>query len=149
MASFGVPPDPARIASYFPGMSAKSFSPIGASVCYRESIMKENTARSDAFESFPQHINDSDCNSARGCLGWEASTPCTAAWAGRKAQLDVGFLPALNPRAAEVADMWRTSSWSDFRPRTVSTSLRRQRGLAETGGGEKKSAPEAMISDDF
>ena len=51
MASFGVPPDPARIVSYFPGMSARSFSPIGASVCYRECIMKENTARSDAFES--------------------------------------------------------------------------------------------------
>ena len=26
MASFGVPPDPARIVSYFPGMSARSFS---------------------------------------------------------------------------------------------------------------------------
>ena len=51
MSSFGVPPDPARIVSYFPGMSARNFSPIGANVCYRESIMKENTTRSDAFES--------------------------------------------------------------------------------------------------
>lgn len=51
MSSFGVPPDPARIVSYFPGMSARNFSPIGANVCYRESIMKENSTRSDAFES--------------------------------------------------------------------------------------------------
>ena len=34
-----------------PGMSARNFSPIGANVCYRESIMKENSTRSDAFES--------------------------------------------------------------------------------------------------
>ena len=51
MASFGVPPEPARIVSYFPGMSARSFSPIGANVCYRECIMQKNTARSNALRA--------------------------------------------------------------------------------------------------
>eukprot|EP00913_Durusdinium_trenchii_P033508 g31371.t1 len=47
-----------------------------------------------------------------------------------EAQLDQ-LRQASNPRASQVADMWRTSSWSDFRPRSVSTSLRRQR-VSET-----------------
>ena len=50
MSFFGSPPDPAK-QHYFPGMSTRNFSPIGASVCYRESIMKENSARSIAYDS--------------------------------------------------------------------------------------------------
>ena len=51
MVFFGQPPDAAALKNYFPGISAKSFSPASASVCYRESIQKENNARSDAYES--------------------------------------------------------------------------------------------------
>ena len=51
MVFFGQPPDPAGVKSFFPGISARSFSPASASVCYRECIQKENNSRSDAFES--------------------------------------------------------------------------------------------------
>lgn len=160
MASFGVPPDPARIVSYFPGMSARSFSPIGANVCYRECIMKENTARSDAFESAQRlstaiprqrlQLGESlpglgSINSVYSGMGWTQSS--VGRWLPPGGAVSTGLdenqldrpqsaprppsaqpeVQALNPRVSQVADMWRTTSWSDFRPRTVSTSLRRQR----------------------
>lgn len=152
MSSFGVPPDPARIVSYFPGMSARNFSPIGANVCYRESIMKENSTRSDAFESVQRlersapsrqrQIGDSlpglrSINSVYTGMGWTQNS--VGRWlppgaSGSSTGADPLDRPpsapehhASHPRLLQVTDMWRTSSWSDFRPRTVSTGLRRQR----------------------
>eukprot|EP00490_Sorites_sp_Unknown_P025002 CAMPEP_0114645548 /NCGR_PEP_ID=MMETSP0191-20121206/4627_1 /TAXON_ID=126664 /ORGANISM="Sorites sp." /LENGTH=160 /DNA_ID=CAMNT_0001858219 /DNA_START=42 /DNA_END=525 /DNA_ORIENTATION=+ len=133
MSSFGVPPDPARIVSYFPGMSARSFSPVGANVCYRESIMKENAARSDAFESalrlstaHPRQrlqLGESlpglgSINSAYSGMGWTQNSvgrwlpPSGAPTGLGESQIDrppsapvQPDLQVLNPRVAQVTDI--------------------------------------------
>ncbi|CAE7246633.1 GATL10 [Symbiodinium sp. CCMP2592] len=69
MVFFGQPPDPAALKNYFPGISAKSFSPASASVCYRESIQKENNARSDAYESEKLRQSQSSSKSTERRLG--------------------------------------------------------------------------------
>eukprot|EP00931_Biecheleriopsis_adriatica_P065905 TRINITY_DN40356_c0_g1_i1.p1 TRINITY_DN40356_c0_g1~~TRINITY_DN40356_c0_g1_i1.p1 ORF type:complete len:242 (-),score=35.06 TRINITY_DN40356_c0_g1_i1:99-824(-) len=56
MARFGKPPNP-KTANLFPGISAKNFDPVSASVCYQENIQREIKSRSNFLASAgSQHI---------------------------------------------------------------------------------------------
>mmetsp|Transcript_25328 Transcript_25328/g.57180 ORF Transcript_25328/g.57180 Transcript_25328/m.57180 type:complete len:197 (+) Transcript_25328:48-638(+) len=132
MTFFGQPPDPTAVKSFFPGISARSFSPVGASVCYRECIMKENMARSDAQESEKLRQSQSSpflsrersvgeilpgqgsINSAYTTRGWKTNS-FTGRW------LPPDFRPETAPGPAPAAEPPRSAA--SERPRSRGTAL--------------------------
>ncbi|CAJ1327121.1 unnamed protein product [Effrenium voratum] len=155
--AFGTPP---VAKSYFPGMSMENFSPVGATVCYKECIMKETTARSNAAEGEkmrslalrPRRVLGETLPSlqsidfAYSSSGWRRH-PGNGRWVPPEGdQPDEQLRPSPEatapwpPRAARVADMWRTSSWSDLKGRAAADMRNEQELIRMRCGATKKRA---------
>ena len=105
MVFFGQPPDPAAAKNFFPGISAKSFSPASAAVCYRECIQKENNARNDAHESEKiRHAAKGVCLFQCGCADSRSLLPSSVCSGTR----DQAAKPANEIHGAQT---WRDASW--------------------------------------